>query len=177
MDYFLLKQDEEYTNAPVLMDVFSKLDVRNINLLNAHKIEDIIIFNVKCHEETEFLDILDKNLFLISEEMKKIIEKYDSGILFKTVPLIDLQYKKQGNYYMPIFEELECLSEKAELNLNKTVVKKIILDKEKIKNKKIFKIKESEKTLVVVRLEVAESLLRREFKGMSLKRLEVYDNA
>lgn len=108
--------------------------------------------------------------------MKKIIEKYDPEILFKTVPLIDLKYKKQGNYYMPIFEEVECLSEKAELNLNKTVVKKIILDKEKIKNKKIFEIKESEKTLVVVRLEVAESLLRREFKGMSLKRLEVYDN-
>lgn len=74
---------------------------------------------------------------------------------------------------MPIFEEIEALSEKSEWNLNKTVVKKIILDKEKIKDKKIFKIKESEKTLIVVRLDVAESLLRREFKGMCLKRLEV----
>jgi hypothetical protein len=173
MNYFLLKQDEEYTHAPVLMDVFNKIDVRNINLLKAHKIDDILIFNVKCDEETEFLDILDRNLFLISEEMKKIIEKYDSGILFKTIPLIDLLHKRQGNYYMPIFEEIECLSEKAELNLNKTVVKKIILDKEKIKGKKIFKIKESSKTLVVLRLDVAESLLRREFKGMCLQKLEV----
>ena len=173
MDYFLLKQDEEYTNTPVLMEVFKGIDVRNINLLNAHKIDDILIFNVKCNENTEFLDILDRNLFLISEKMKKIIEKYDPGILLKTIPLIDLHQKKQENYYMPIFEEIKCLSEKAELNLNKTVVKKIILDKEKIKGKKIFKIKESEKTLVVVRLDVAESLLRREFKGMCLKRLEV----
>ena len=173
MDYFLLKQDERYTNIPKLKDVFNKIDVRNINLLNAHKIEDIIIFNVKCDDETEFLDILDRNLFLISEEMKKIIEKYKSGIIFKTIPLIDLPHEVQENYYMPIFEEIECLNEKSELNLNKTVVKKIILDKEKIKNKKIFKIKESEKTLVVVRLDVAESLLRRKFKGMCLKRLEV----
>ena len=173
MDYFLLKQDEEYTNAPVLIDVFKKIDVRNINLLNAHKIDDIIIFNVKCTDETEFLDILDRNLFLISEEMKKIIGKYDLGIIFKTIPLIDLERGKQGNYYMPIFEEIGALSEEAEWNLNKTVVKKIILDKEKIKNKKIFKIKESEKTLIVVRLDVAESLLRREFKGMCLKILEV----
>lgn len=74
---------------------------------------------------------------------------------------------------MPIFQEIECLSERAELNLNRTVVKKIILDKEKINGKKIFKIKESEKTLIVVRLDVAESLLRREFRGMCLKRLEV----
>ena len=173
MDYFLLKQDEEYTNAPVLRDVFKEIDVRNINLLNAHKIDDIVIFNVKCTDETEFLDILDRNLFLISEKMKKIIEKYDPGILFKTIPLIDLAQGRQENYYMPIFEEIECLSENAELNLKKAVVKKIILDKEKIKNKKIFKIKESSKTLVVVRLDVAESLLRREFEGMCLKRLEV----
>ncbi|AJH01455.1 hypothetical protein LF65_04926 [Clostridium beijerinckii] len=173
MDYFLLKQDEEYTNSPVLIDVFKKIGVRNISLLNAHKIQDIIIFNVKCTDETEFLDILDRNLFLISEEMKKIIEKYDLRIIFKTIPLIDLERGKQGNYYMPIFEEIEALSEKSEWNLNKTVVKRIILDKEKIKDKKIFKIKESEKTLIVVRLDVAESLLRREFKGMCLKRLEV----
>ncbi|EKQ53193.1 MULTISPECIES: DUF1629 domain-containing protein [unclassified Clostridium] len=173
MNYFLLKQGEDYINAPVLMDVFNKLDVRNINLLKAHKIDDILIFNTKCDEETEFLDILDRNLFLISEKMKKIIEKYDPGILFKTVPLIDLKHKKQGNYYMPIFEDIECLSEKAELNLNKTVVKKIILDKEKIKGKKIFRIKESSKALIVVRLDVAESLLRREFKGICLQKLEV----
>ena len=173
MNYFLLKQDEEYTNAPVLINVFKGIDVRNINLLNAHKIDDILIFNVKCNENTEFLDILDRNLFLISEKMKKIIEKYDPKMLFKTIPLINLYLKKQENYYMPIFQEIECLSERAELNLNRTVVKKIILDKEKINGKKIFKIKESEKTLIVVRLDVAESLLSREFRGMCLNRLEV----
>ncbi|MFT8349942.1 imm11 family protein [Clostridium saccharoperbutylacetonicum] len=173
MDYFLLKQAEEYTNVPMLLDVYKKIDVRNINLVKAHKLEEIIIFNVKCTEDTEFLDILDRNLFLISENMKKIIGKYDPGIIFKTIPLIDLENGKQGNYYLPIFQEVECLSEKAELNLNKTVVKKIILDKNKINGKKIFKIKESEKTLIVVRLDVAESLLRREFKGISLERLEV----
>lgn len=74
---------------------------------------------------------------------------------------------------MLIFEEVECLSENVELNLNKMVVKKIILDKEKIKGKKIFKIKESLKSLVIVRLDVVESLFRREFKGMCLERLEV----
>ncbi|AGF54221.1 6-pyruvoyl-tetrahydropterin synthase [Clostridium saccharoperbutylacetonicum] len=173
MDYFWLKREEEYTNTPKLMDIFNTIDVRNINLLNAHKIDDIVIFNVKCNEKTEFLDILDENLFLISEEMKKIIEKYDSEIIFKTIPLVDLINKRQENYYMPIFEEIECLSKNAELNLNKTVVRKIILDKEKINGKKIFKIKESSKSLIVVRLDVAESLLRREFQGMHLERLEI----
>lgn len=175
MDYFLLKQDERYKNTPIITDVFNNIDVRNINLLNAHKIEDMIIFNVKCDDETEFLDILDRNLFLISEEMKKIIEKYDSGIIFKTMPFIDLPHERQENYYLPIVEEVDCLSENAELNLNKNVIKKIILSKEKIKNKKIFKIKESSKTLIVIRLDVAESLLRRNFKGIFLERLDIED--
>lgn len=173
MDYFLLKQDEEYTNTPILLDVFNKMDVRNINLLKAHKIEDVLIFNIKCNDDAEFLDILDRNLFLVSEKIKKVIEKYDSGILFKTIHLIDIHDEKQENYYMPIFEDIECLSDKAELNLNKTVVKKIVLDEKKIRGKKIFKIKESSKTLVVVRLDVAEYLLRRELKGVCLKKLEI----
>ena len=175
MDYFLLKQDERYTNTPMLMDVFKNIDVRNINLLNAHKIEEMIIFNVKCDEETKFLDMLDRNLFLISEDMKKIMEKYNPQIIFKSIPLIDLEHERQENYYLPIIEELDCLSENSEFNLNRTIVKKIILDKEKIKGKKIFKIKESSKTLIVIRLDVAESLLRRNFKGICLERLELED--
>ncbi|NSB17196.1 hypothetical protein BCD95_005455 [Clostridium beijerinckii] len=38
MDYFLLKQDERYSNTPRLKDIFNKIDVRNLNLLNAHKL-------------------------------------------------------------------------------------------------------------------------------------------
>lgn len=173
MDYFLLKQDQRYSNTPRLVDVFKTIDVRNINLLNSHKIEDMVIFNVKCNEGTNFLDILDTQLFLISEGMKNIIEKYNPEIIFKIVPLIDLEHERQENYYLPIVEEIDCLSGKSEFNLDKSVVKKIILDKEKISGKKIFKIKESSKTLIVVRLDVAESLLRRNFKGIFLDRLEL----
>lgn len=173
MDYFLLKQDERYTNTPRLIDIFNKIDVRNINVLNAHKIEDIIVFKVNASDRSEFLDIMDNQLFLISKPMKEIIEKYDGDILFKTLALIDQLYNKQENYYLPILEELEVLSDAAEFNLNKTVVKKLILNKEKIQGRKIFKIKESSKSLIVVRLDVAESLLRRNFKGIKLERLEV----
>ena len=173
MNYFLLKQDERYTNTPRIIDLFKKMDVRNINLLNAHKIEDIMIFKVNTSDRSEFLDILDNQLFLISKPLKEIIEKYNSGILFKTLALIDQLHNKQENYYLPIVEELDALSDKAELNLNKTVVKKLILNKEKINGKKIFKIRESSKPLIVVRLDVAESLLRRNFKGMKLERIEV----
>lgn len=176
MDYFLLKQDERYTNTPRIIDLFKKIDTRNITLLKAHNIEDIIVFNVTADDNCEFLDVLDSQVFLISDDMKKIIEKYDRDILFKRLPLIDKKNSRQKNYSLPIFKEIEALSDKSELNLNKTVVKKIVLDKEKIHGKKIFKIKESSKPLIVIRLDVAESLLRRNFKGIKLERLQVEEN-
>ena len=95
--------------------------------------------------------------------------------MFKTLALIDKVHNKQVNYYLPIVEELEVLSEATEFNLNKTVVRKLILDEEKMKqlSKKIFKIKESSKPLIIVRLDIAESLLRRNFKGIKLERVEI----
>ncbi|MBN1041861.1 hypothetical protein DVW07_07245 [Clostridium botulinum] len=173
MDYFLLKQDERYTNTPRLKDMFHKINTRNIDRLNAHKIDDVIIFQVTAEERCEYLDVLDKQLFLISEKIMKIICKYDTDIVFKILPLIDSKRNTQENYYLPIFEDIEALDEKSEFNLNRTIVKKIVLNKKKIEGKKIFRIKESEKTLIVVRLDVAESLLRRKPRGISLERLEV----
>ena len=173
MEYFLLKQDERYTYIPELKELYKKLNIKDINLLNQHKIDDIIIFYIKSEKNTEFLDVLNRQLFLISEKMKDILEKYKANIVFKMFPLIDYDNSKQEIYYLPIFEEIEALSEDAELNLNKTVVKKLILNKEKIRDKKIFKIKESSKTLVIVRLEVAESILRRDLKGIILERVEI----
>lgn len=170
---FLLKQDERYTNTPRLKDMFHKISTKDINRLNAHKIDDVIIFQVTAEERCEYLDVLDKQLFLISEKMMKIICKYDTDIVFKILPLIDSKRHTQENYYLPIFEDIEALDEKSEFNLNRAIVKNIVLNKKKIEGKKIFRIKESEKTLVVVRLDVAESVLRRKPRGISLERLEV----
>ncbi|MCB2306829.1 hypothetical protein LGL08_12345 [Clostridium estertheticum] len=139
-------------------------------------IEDMIIFNVNADDNCEFLDVLDSQLFLISDEIKKIIEKYDRDILFISLPLIDGLHDRQENYSLPIFEEIEALSDKSELSLDKRIIKNIILSKEKIKGKKIFRIKESTKPLIVVRLDVAESLLRRDFKGIKLERLQVEES-
>lgn len=174
MDYFLLKQDLRCSNVPNLKNIFYKLDTRNINRLNAHKIDDVLIFQVNAEDNAQYPDVLDKQLFLISEKIGNIISKFDPEMIIKTVPLIDRKRNRQENYYLPIFEEVDALSEKTERGVNRTVIKKIVLDKEKILGKKIFKINEYNNQLVVVRLDVAESLLRRKVKGVDFIKLEVY---
>lgn len=171
MDYFLLKQDTRYVNVPQLTDVHKNINIKDINLLRCDNISDTVILNVKAGKDSAFLDILDKPLFLMSDDLKNIIEKYNANIYFKTIPLIDLQHERQKNYCLPIFEELDALSEESEFNMDKSVIKKIVLDSKKIKGKKIFKIKNEFKTLIVVRLDVAESILRRGFTGIKLEKL------
>lgn len=171
MDYFLLKQDSRYTNTPKIINFFQTINSRDLNMLRADNIDDDNSFFVRPSKDNQFIDILDKPVFLVCENMRKIIAKYNRNIIFKRAALIDRENSRQKIYNIPIFEEIEALHKNSELHFN--VVKNIVLDKEKVRNKKIFKIKESDKTLVVVRLDVAESLLRRDFEGMSLKRLEV----
>lgn len=171
MKYFLLRQDKRYTNIPQIKNFFQIINSKDLNSFRADNIEDNNSFFVKPSKDNEFIDILDKPIFLVCEDMRKIMEKYNRNIIFKRAALIDRDNLKQKIYNIPIFEEVEALHEESELHFN--VVKKIILDKDKVKNKKIFKIKESDKTLIVIRLDVAESLLRRGFEGISLERLQI----
>lgn len=173
IEYFLLEQDKRYLKVPVLLDVFKKIDKRSINRQDGYKIKDITIFNLRKEEKIQFIDILDNQLFIVSKDMKNILGKYDEDIMFKNIVLLDHVEKKQGNYVLPIFEEVDGLSEKSIFNMNKTIVKKIVLDGKKVQGKKIFKIKGGDKPLIVVRLDVAESLLRRGFTGIKLTPLEV----
>lgn len=173
MDYFLLKQDERCSYIPRISNWFDKINIKHLNLENAHKVDDETILFLNSDVNNRYTDIIDLQLFLVSEAMKKVMEKYAPDSIFKMIVLTDFKNSIQKIYYQPIFEEVEALSEEAEMNLNKTVVKKIILNEEKIRDKKIFKLKESSKTLIVVRLDVAESILRRDFNGIELEKLEL----
>lgn len=173
MDYFVLRQDKRCTYVPKILDWFSNINKKHLNLVDADKVKNEIILYVNSDKNNTYFDILDNQLFLVCEEMKKILEKYNPNIIFKMIVLTDFNNSKQVIYYQPIFEEIEALSEEAEMNLDKTVVTKLIVNEEKIKNKKVFKLKESSKTMVIIRLDVAESILRRDFNGVELEKVEL----
>lgn len=65
-------------------------------------------------------------------------------------------------------QELECLSEKSELLSNRYGIIKVMLDLNKVGEHSIFKIGGIFDDYYVVRLDVAESFLRREAVGISL---------
>ncbi|WP_179232825.1 hypothetical protein [Paenibacillus rigui] len=171
MDYFVLKQDERVSDAPILLDVRKQLDIRDIRWTSAHKIADTLIFQVKAERESCYSDVLDGQLFLVSERLKRLIEAYVPDTLFKMTPLVDVTHHRQSSYYLPIFEEVEALGPSSERVGDGSVIKKLVLHKDKMKGKRIARVRESAKPLIVVRLDVAESILRRDFEGIRLERV------
>lgn len=68
---------------------------------------------------------------------------------------------------------MEALSPRSEFNADRSVIKKLVLQSDKVVKKRIFRVRESEKPLIIVRLDVAESIMRRDLVGVSLKKVAV----
>ncbi|MCX7749289.1 MAG: hypothetical protein N2645_20715 [Clostridia bacterium] len=175
MDYFLLKQDERYKDVPHLHQISKKMDVRYLNHQDVHKLEDTILLNVKATSESSYLDLLDRQLFIASDKLKKIMEKCQPDAVFKTIILIDPERKRQEKYFLPVFERLDGLISNSGFAGEKSMMTKLVLKKESLKGKRIFCVSDGVKSMVILRLDAAESILRRYFTGICLERVLIED--
>lgn len=173
MEYFALRQDERFANVPVLQEVQRKIELRHIQRLKAEHLSDTTLFHVRADQDADYPDLLTNQLFLVSERVKQVLEMHEPDCSFKLVPLIDLEHSRQALYYLPLFPEIEALSPYSEFNLDRSVLRRPVLEQGKLGNRRMFQVKESMRPLIVIRLEVAEGLLRRDLIGIGLQRLEV----
>lgn len=172
LEYFLLQQDRRYCNTPILKNVFNSIDKKDICIEKSSRIDDITSVFVESNKRMQYIDILDMQLFIVSEEMKALLEMYEPQMIFKTISMIDFNNQVNTLYYLPIIEEVDCISGKSVFNLDKSVLKKIVIKEENIADKSIFRLKGVDTPYIIIRLDLAESIMRRKFKGVKLTRLE-----
>ncbi|MNN88336.1 hypothetical protein D3C81_2060070 [compost metagenome] len=84
--------------------------------------------------------------------------------------LIDRGRRSQQVYYVPLIQEVEALSLETSFHRDGETIKELILRSDSLQGKKILRVKESVKPLYIIRLDVAESLLRRDMTGIRLER-------
>ncbi|MDE5823396.1 MAG: hypothetical protein K2H91_01740, partial [Lachnospiraceae bacterium] len=77
------------------------------------------------------------------------------------------------NYFVPRFAELDCLTGRSEYTNWNYDLRYAELEVGKIRDKAVFTIKGPRKRNIVIRLDVAESLLRRGAKGFLLRETDV----
>ncbi|MBC2582568.1 serine protease [Clostridium sp. DJ247] len=153
-------------------------DTKGVSLFSTPKIlkgvkkdEMPIQFDIKEKSSSEYIDFIEKPVPLVSDNLKKLLQKYDKKIFFKPIVLCDRKQEKQDLYWLMVPDSIDCLSDKSEFNKDGTL-KRLVIDKKKVGNFKIFKVNGIIEDLMLVRLDAAESILRRDFTGIKLKKVE-----
>lgn len=172
MKYFLMEEDRRIACLPRILHWSQKIDIRDICLQNAYKLPARELLFIQGNENTLFTDFISKPFFLVSEKVKKVLKMYEPNLITKEIVLLDQVYERAERYFLPVFEEVECLGKNSIYTLDHSEVKHIVLNKSSIESHTIFRISNVGKHYVVGNLDVVESILKRECKGLQLTELE-----
>ncbi|BCJ92610.1 hypothetical protein acsn021_01790 [Anaerocolumna cellulosilytica] len=172
MRYFLLKADKGYTYTPRIVNLHTQIDVRDLKKGSYYKIPKRFLLRIQSNPDTVYTDIITHPLFLISDKIKRVLEKYEPNLNYKEVILLDQEFGRAEKYHLPTLEELECLTPASVFNTDKSILHKIVIDINKSGDKCMFALGEVTNRYVIVRLDFVESMLRRGAKGFTLQEVE-----
>jgi hypothetical protein len=171
MKYFILSQDLRVKGPPVPAEMFNPLQ-RIFSIEEAEEFEEAMAFSVNNKEGWEYPAVLDRPIFLVDSMVKNVFSKYDRKIIFNGVMLNDFEHKEQNLYWLMGVQVVDCLSSNSEFYGGSRKIKTLVLDESKIQNYPIFKVGGLLEQYLIIRLDVAESLLRREIYGFELKAVQ-----
>lgn len=179
MEYFTLQPDERVVHAIVPLGVPKVIPgasgSRNQESGNGAGALPVQ-YNLKESPDQEYVDLLATPLWLVSNRLKQILAKYQPDLRFWPVMLADQSKMRQDLYWQMTVPPVECLARQSEFNKNGTVAK-VVIDQAKAKDAKVFTVSRLKEPLLLVDLDVAESILRRDFSGIRLNRVALSQKA
>ncbi len=168
MKYFLISEDQTMVQRPFILNWHEKIDVRNIHLTEALKLPPRELVIIRGNPVPVFTDIISVPFFLISEKVREVVKMYDPRTKMTELVLLDQENGKAERYFLPVFEEVDCIKEEYFPALNRGEMKKVILNRERIGERSMFRVAGVEKQYIIGNLDIVESLLKRGCTGMAL---------
>lgn len=174
MEYYILLQDERVMNyaEPIgLSKVINRDFVRNadIEALNT----DPVMVYIKEKDECEYIDIIDRPVLLISDKIKQVFDMFGKEGFYKPVVFGDPKHMETHLYHLVIPKKVDCLSRLSEFNPDGTI-KRLVLDSNKLRGEHIFSVKGIHECFIIVDLDVVENIIRSDYIGIKLKKVEVH---
>lgn len=169
--YFELEQDKRIHNRFRFRDIESTVR-GEFEPEEFGQIQDISVLFTLGDMDSIYPDVVDAPVFLVSDALKKILSAYDSEVLYRRVALNQIKERIQKKYWLLLTEKIDCLDESSEQYPNGWD-KRIVLNRERIGQRRVFKANGIRTPRIFVNFEVAESILRREFEGITLRPVEV----
>lgn len=153
MEYFMMQQDKRLSHLPIIRIPAGFFDREQCK----DEIAPLTLYVENFGLSYQFSDYLLRPFPMIGERIQKVMGKYQKDMSFRRIVLMDKKTGIQHNYYRISAPEIDgtCADEGTELVLNLDPGKAV----------KIFQVKQLKEALFV-RLDVAESILRREPEGI-----------
>jgi hypothetical protein len=166
MDFFFMRMDPRVTGAAKL--AAGSPNLRAYTREQIQEISKTMILYVGENQDNQYPDIMEETGILVSEKLKRIMSKYQRDAIFKTVVLMDKKTNRQAIYYLMSPPQIECASDKTVYD-RRGHIEEFVLDEEKVGHARIF-CAQNYRDRVFVRLDVAESILRRVPYGVSFEK-------
>lgn len=171
MKYFLLETDEKNRN-PYNINRNRKLDIRLILKGDLGRLPMWNTVEMEFPMEGFFPDLICNPCIMLSEMLVKTIVMYHPEIPCKGIKLWDRKSGANATYYLPVFDELTCMSDQTEFNSVGNRIVRLVLDRNRIGSKAVFRVKGFDRNSIVGRLDFVESILRRGAGGIRLSEIE-----
>lgn len=148
----------------------------NMSYEEYEKVPKLAVAYYKHYENTEFPGIIKEPVFMISNELKKLVLLYDEEILCRGLQIYDDRLEEsniQSHLYWTMgVKEYDCIHDEVRFLPNGSL-DKLILDKKKIPQKDIFKVSGIFEERIIVSEAVVESILRRYIYGIDFEEVTI----
>lgn len=169
MKYFILTNGDK-NPFPQILNWSQTIDVRKLTRDEYQKMPPFIQLNAKLGMDGIFPDVIVKPFLLLSRSAMEVTALYDSDIPFLFFVLFDTEKGECASYFCPVLEEEECLARQPGPGQ-----REIVLDRKKISGVPLFYVRTGIESAVVIRMDLAESLLERKSVGVELKEVRLTD--
>ena len=172
MTYYVMRTNPIYNVLPVPINWYGKINVDDICKEQAHQIADRQVLAIETRENLIWVDMIDQPFPLVNEVIKDVMRLYIPQLKSKQVILLDSQQEQMNRYFIPILPR--CC---AALKIGQGGANKLLVDLQEyiwIPDMDAFYVQDSYGKLhVLISLSMAESILRRQAKGIWLEEIEI----
>ena len=170
MKYYRMYQDKRIRNAVVLKDFPTDQRVE-FGRKDAEKLKEHTILFTLEEENSIYPALLEAPMTMVQEEIWQVIALYDSEVVTKQVSLFNQEKNTRVGYRMLLLDRLNCLHIDSEFYPDHQI-RHLLLDQEKVKGKEIFRIAGVTPEILVVSMNLVESILRRKSLGVRFQEIE-----
>lgn len=170
MKYFILEPDENFCDGPLMENWKETFPPSLVCKEHFHKVPERNIISISTTKDTIFPSIIISPYLLMSEMVKSVIDMYGDEILAKDVVMVDSYRGKIERYFLIVLPDVSGEMETLERRRCGVIRENSGIP---LKDRNIFMMKLKDRKKIVINLDFAESILRRNAQGICLEEIEL----